>query len=708
MITPRTGRNARAQRRARVAVVFAIAAALIAGTNVAAPGAVATVVGDAHTLAPMDAADTADDTQDDIADDEPSVRLSLSAGAHGVTQPGAPLTTTVTIDNPTDDTVAAGRVTVELNRTPVTDEAALAAWLDDGEASGTFTPLGTGATEAVAASDSMSLSITAAVGTLGSLSPGVYPLRGSLSGVPAVGGLTTASVLVVSDGSARQITVLVPITATPAAAGLLTAGELTALTAPDGALTAQLDGVAGTSAVLAVDPLIPAAIRALGSAAPATATDWLTRLESLSNERFALQAGDADAAVQARAELPALLTPLDLVPLLDAANFIQDTPAPTPSPTPNAAPAEPALPTNDELTAISGASSGILWPLGEVQTADLEVFDTYLGTDATTILPSDALTATASALVDVDGHRVLSVDAAASAALSDAATATDEATRDEAIAAAIAQLALGAQTSQLIGLERDETRTADALREAILGLSAFGQPSTLVNLESTDAASATLTGTVAPDRADTLRTLLADEGRLTSFASILTDPLLLLAPERIAILRLIGVGTAPVFDEAVTAHRATTTVTLNAVGVQQPSPIQLFTSAAPLPVWVRNDLPWPVNVTLTSRPSDARLDIEPRQDVIAQPASNTRVKVEVVARVGSGELDVDFALQSPTGVHIGVDQTAAVTVRAEWESIGLGVLGGLIGLLLVLGIVRTVIRRRKDSAAETSGDLPAD
>ncbi|MDP3949802.1 SRPBCC family protein, partial [Microbacterium sp.] len=31
-----------------------------------------------------------------------------------------------------------------------------------------------------------------------------------------------------------------------------------------GALTAQLDGVAGTSASLAVDPLIPAAIRALG------------------------------------------------------------------------------------------------------------------------------------------------------------------------------------------------------------------------------------------------------------------------------------------------------------------------------------------------------------------------------------------------------------------------------------------------------------
>src|SRR5690606_33349829 len=82
--------------------------------------------------------------------------------------------------------------------------------------------------------------------------------------------------------------------------------------------------------------------------------------------------------------------------------------------------------------------------------------------------------------------------------------------------------------------------------------------------------------------------------------------------------------------------------------------------------------------------------------VIAQPASNTRVKVPVSARVGSGTLSVNFSLNSPTGVQIGVDQSATVTVRAEWESIGLVILGGVIVLLIALGIVRTVARRKKD------------
>src|SRR5690606_26383410 len=111
---------------------------------------------------------------------------------------------------------------------------------------------------------------------------------------------------------------------------------------------AQLDGVTGTSAVLAIDPLIPASIRALGTAAPVSAVTWLTRLEALSNERFALQAGDADATVQARAGLTELLTPLPLTSVLTPENFVATettpTPSPTPSPSPSGSPAEPTLP----------------------------------------------------------------------------------------------------------------------------------------------------------------------------------------------------------------------------------------------------------------------------------------------------------------------------------------------------------------------------
>ncbi|MES2865236.1 MULTISPECIES: DUF6049 family protein [Microbacterium] len=695
MISPRFSRRVRAQRRAHGvrahgvrahgAVVFALAAALI--------------------LAPQLTALTPAVADEDVPD-EGTIVLSLSAGVHGVAKPGASLMTTVTVDNGTQDELAAGQVTLELNRTPVADGAALTAWLDSGEAPGAFASLGTEESEAVAASETSALSVVTPAGVLGNLPAGVYPIRVSLAedaGPPAPP-TTAQSVLIIDGGVAAQVTVLVPVTATPAEGGLLTADELTTLTAPDGALTAQLDGIAGTSAALAVDPLIPAAIRALGTAAPASALDWLDRLEALPNDRFALQAGDADATTQSRAGLPGLLTPLPLSSYLEPVNFAATTtPTPTATPTPSASPTptEPELPTDAELMSIEGQSPAVLWPTAGVDTADLSTFNTWMATDATTILPSTSIAASSGAVADIDGNRVLVMDSAGSAALSDAAAETDDGAREHDIAEGIAHLALtGPAASMLVGLDRNETRTAEALRETILSVSSIAEPTGFSALRTTSPQSATLRvsetdAAASSDRAALLNTLIADEARLTAFATILEDPLVLLSPERLQMLRVLGVRDASEYATAVSAHRVASTTTLDAVGVQEPSPIQLFTSAAPLPVWVRNDLPWPVNVQLTATPSDARLDVQPSTPVEALPASNTRVKVPVEARVGSGELSVDFALSSPTGVSIGTDQTAMVTVRAEWESIGLVILGAVIGLLLLLGIIRTIVRRRR-------------
>lgn len=693
MISPRTGRPIRAHHGARVAVVFALAFGLIATPHLALPTA-------------------ANAAADDSAQ-ESTVALSLRAGVHGVVQPGAPVTVVASVQNDDDQDLTAGRITVELNRTPLASPEALNAWLDTGEAAGGFTPLGTDDSLESAASVNITVPISAPLSAVGDLAPGVYPLRGTLSSTDLSLDATASTVMIVSADNSRQITALVPITATPANGSLLTADELTELTAPDGALTAQLEGVTGTLAVLAIDPLVPAAIRALGTAAPASATVWLTRLESLSNERFALQPGDADATVQARAQLPELLQPLTLDTYLDPAHFAPATPTATPAPTPSASPSAsptpsaPELPTYEELTVVSSATSHILWPLGDVETADLSTFDAYLDADTTTVLPSSSLAAKASALMDIDGHQVLASDAAASASFSGAAATLDDDIRENEIAAGIAHLTYApAGTPVLIGLDRDETRTAESLRETILSLSVIAQPATLSDLRANPASAGTISAESGDQRAVALSGLLADEDRLTQFASILDDPAMLLAPERLNILHLIGVGDAGNFQADVTTHRMATVATLDAVGVQQPSPIQLFTSAAPLPVWLRNDLPWPVNVTLDARPSDARLDVQPRTEVAALPASNTRVKVPVEARVGSGQLNVHFSLSSPTGVQIGKEQTASVTVRAEWESIGLIILAGIIGILLVLGIIRTVVRRRKtkksDAADETT------
>src|SRR6185312_12841608 len=113
-------------------------------------------------------------------------------------------------------------------------------------------------TEAIAAGESATTTIFVPDDTLGLLAPGIYPLRAELTGATTGGpaaddaveqDTTATSVLIVSAASSSLVGVIVPITATPAGGALLTSDEIAALTAPEGALTAQLDGVAGTTAV---------------------------------------------------------------------------------------------------------------------------------------------------------------------------------------------------------------------------------------------------------------------------------------------------------------------------------------------------------------------------------------------------------------------------------------------------------------------------
>jgi hypothetical protein len=222
----------------------------------------------------------------------------------------------------------------------------------------------------------------------------------------------------------------------------------------------------------------------------------------------------------------------------------------------------------------------------------------------------------------------------------------------------------------------------------------------LSSLKSSPAASATLVATADTVRSTALTSMLAGEQQLVTFSSILDTPALMLAPERIRILRTIAVGLSDKqFAAAASDRAAHVQKLLSSVSIQRPKPVQLITSAAPLPVWVRNELPWDVHVVLNSEPSQPRLDIQPRTTVEALADGTTRVDVPISARVASGEVKVDLRLTSATGVPISQPVVADVTLRADWEGIGLGILGGLIALLFVLGLIRTVRRRRRKADA---------
>jgi hypothetical protein len=208
------------------------------------------------------------------------------------------------------------------------------------------------------------------------------------------------------------------------------------------------------------------------------------------------------------------------------------------------------------------------------------------------------------------------------------------------------------------------------------------------------------------ERAATAATLVADEGELGRFATILDEPSLLNGPERNEILQLLGVAWVGDADwaAAIAEHREQTRTTLGSVALLPTVPNDLYGSNASLRFWVRNDLPYPVNLVLYTTRDNLRLDVQNETPVVATAQSNTRVEVPVQARVGRGEVTLTLQLRSPAFVAIGEPESVEVNVWADWEGVGIGALAVLIGALLVMGIVRTVLRvrrRRRGTDADT-------
>ncbi|MFV0319476.1 MAG: DUF6049 family protein, partial [Microbacterium sp.] len=536
--------------------------------------------------------------------------------------------------------------------------------------------------------------------------------------------VVSTSVMIVTreSGTTTPVGVILPISAGAHTAGVLSADELSALTAPVGSLTEQLAAVSGTDAVLAVDPAIAASIRVLGTAAPESAVAWLLSLDALPNTRFALQYGDADVATQVAAGVDAPLQPLSLQSYLRAT----DSPEVTPSPEPSATepPPDPTLPGLEALLDIGAARSDRYWPEGSfVDQSVVESLGSPEGGPAgITIVPSSAVGAGTGARVAVGetGAAALAYDTAVSTALSAAAATDENVLRGHHLAAATALLELvmrgAGDTPVLVALDRGADRSRIALSAAIRTATELPTTRPAALVELVDAPPRTVTvgeSAIDPARVAQASTLFDDERRLTAFATILTDPTVLTGRERAELLQLLGVAwiaDAAAWMQAAREHREATTTTLGAVSIVPPSHINLFNASAPLQFWVRNELPYPVNVVLFTTPDDLRLDVQRATPVDdAMPNRNTRVAVPVEARIGNGEVTLDLELRSANGVRIGPAEAAEVSVRADWEGIGVTIVLVLVGGFVALGLVRTILRRRggrKTEEVDASGPPP--
>ncbi len=638
------------------------------------------------------AAAQADPTPAAVVAASPTLTVAPLGGA---VAPAPHVTVAVTVHNPGAVPVPATTATVQLADAALGDRAAIAAWLD-----GSADPPGAGREIARvpldAVPDAQSRTATAVLAdsdpALAGRGPGVFPLWAD------AGALHARSVLVVPGSATGSVGIVVPITAGTSGSALLSAAELTDLTAPDGMLTQQLDGVAGAPVTLAVDPAIVAAIRVLGEAAPASAAAWLDRVIRAPQPRFALQFGDADVATQ----LAAGLGP----PLQPTAGLGAPTPA-TPAPSGGTA-ADP-----EALFTVGAPAVMAFWPpTGSTSPALVGALSAAVpgavSLAASTATAGGAGGATVTAPATADGAPLLVYDAGISASLAAAADA-GSVDRAPALAAAAGQLAVALADAGgaplIVTLDRPTTPTREGIRAAIAAIAAA--PGVTVadvpTIMTAPGAPITLTEAVLdPARVAAAEELAAQERAVADFATVLDDPALLTGPQRGQTLQLLGcawLARTPLWQDALAAHRTATSAVLGSVSILPTPTVNLLTAGTDLRFWVHNELPYPVQVVLTVAPDDLRLSVDRTTAVTASAASNTPVSVPVRARIATGEVQLAVSLHSPQGVAVGETQTVQVTVRADWEGIGAVILGVLVAAFVTAGVIRTVRRRRRGRAA---------
>ncbi len=183
----------------------------------------------------------------------------------------------------------------------------------------------------------------------------------------------------------------------------------------------------------------------------------------------------------------------------------------------------------------------------------------------------------------------------------------------------------------------------------------------------------------------------------SAFAGVLQEPDALVAPVRASLLAVTSAAWRELPDtrrELVTAAEVASQERRELVAARPGSTLNLINEDAHIPVAVTNEMSRPANVLVQLVPRDPRLvaDDDVALEIPAQQSATAQVPVHAV---GSGDVVVDVLLTSPDGTPIDEPTEIRVRVRADWETVGTAVVAGLLVLMLVVGLVRTVRRARR-------------
>ncbi len=674
-----------------------------------------------------------------------SVGITVTPSTSSVLTPGQDLALTLTLHNNTDAAVPVGTVDIYLAGLALTTRTALDSWLrPDKDSNSGDLLLSLPTTEIIPVGASTSLSITVPAASVGLTEQNAWGARG-VAAVLRIGETVRAEgrgTFVWSQGSVPTpvaVASIMPITVPAGATGLITAKELESYTSSVGLLTSQLDSVFNApSLTIAIDPQIIASIRVLGTAAPVSALAWLDRLATASNDIFPLAYADADISLQAQAGATAVLTPTSFDPAIDPSLFVVPAEAPgaepsvtdmpsvtshtssqasaTPTPSPTVSPGETVIPTTSDLLAWEYTSTEIAWPAaGNVASSDLDVF--AASGQTTTILSSgnvqqsDAFTPN-TALTLPTGLGLVS-DSALSRAIRTAAEAASDEDWRASMAEAASLLAIvsaenpDSARTLLVTFDRSRTTSTSRVGQTMAALDGLAWANTALlqsALTATPAPTVTFDDeSIAASRVAAARSLLDNEAAVTDFATILADPVLITAPQRLGLLALFSTSwtsQSSLWQEQVATSLATSVDLLHAVTVTTRGPIVVVGSNVDLRITLTNALDQTVTVRTEVVPSNGRLVVGDTLATTIQPNSAQAVSVPLSAAVGNGDVVLRVTLFTLTGTPLGQPAPIDVSVRADWEGLGASIFAILVVGFFGFGIWRNIVRRRRENAAE--------
>ncbi len=542
---------------------------------------------------------------------------------------------------------------------------------------------------------------------------------------PSSGSVSTAAVT--PGVGPVSVAIVMPLTVPPTVTGLLDAETLTTYTTAGGLLTRQLDAVVGSRVAIGLDPMIFASIRVLGTAAPEPAVAFLERLQAASNEVFLLAYADADPAITGAANAGKGLVPLGFDFAIDPAAFgPAATPTPTSAPGPTTVPAPgateepddgpPPLPTTEDLLAWEQTLPSIAWPAeGTLVVDDLEAL-AGLGY-ADVLLSGTNATPVPTALVDLGAIDGLVTDEQVTAAVRDASYAATTPAYQDAAARLASTLQDRAATNPgrtiITTLDRrwpfGTLRVPDVL--TLIESATTSQVVTLSEVLAGPRGGAQLVDAIGStvDRLDVTTRLVEATRDEATFLAIADDGALITQPRRLALLGL----SAPAWrDDVVDWTTATDTMlaesraTLDAVQIAEGSDLLLLSDISTLRMQVSNALPVAVTVYVNVSPLRPILHIEDSLvEVTIEPDSTSTATIPVES-IANGDVTVRAELRGANGRTLGDVRFVKVILQAGWETAGTLVAGSLVVIVFGVGLVRVILRRRREAAAGATAGSP--